>query len=365
VVQLLVSEGADKEKARSNGATPLFLACHKGQLDVVQLLVSEGADKETARSDGFTPLLMACQEGHLNVVQLLVSEGTNVNARDHTQFTALHIAAENGHTDVCRLLLDNNADVNVQGHNQVAPLHLAAKNNNNEVCMVLAHKGGDLSALDAFHRRPADYAASCHTLAAHLQDSGSGVHYLNCPGPSLEPRLVWNDTAQQQQEAMLDEMQGQWLTKVKEGCAQARVGLTLQLVCQGRLSPSILVQVLGFAFGETHAHSLACVSTKKIAMNTLAVCVAQQDGGASMQDGGCPPRLMLVSHELALLVTPPPYIPSPATEQQREAIAQLTMEDGCPWLSGYCGFLLRRHPAPGSQGGDVPACGPRPAAAEV
>ena len=32
-----------------------------------RLLLSEGADKEKAKSSGYTPLLIACQEGHMEV----------------------------------------------------------------------------------------------------------------------------------------------------------------------------------------------------------------------------------------------------------------------------------------------------------
>jgi ankyrin repeat protein len=45
VVRLLISEGADKENAASNGATPLLIACSKGHVEVVRLLLSEGGDK--------------------------------------------------------------------------------------------------------------------------------------------------------------------------------------------------------------------------------------------------------------------------------------------------------------------------------
>jgi hypothetical protein len=41
---VLIREGADKEKAMSNGATPLFVACikHKGfDVEVVRLLIRE------------------------------------------------------------------------------------------------------------------------------------------------------------------------------------------------------------------------------------------------------------------------------------------------------------------------------------
>ena len=102
---------------------------------------------------------------------------------------------------------------------------------------------------------------------------------------------------------MLDEMQGQWLANVAKGCAQARVGLTLWSAHQGKLSPAILVRVMGFAFRGPPSHLRACASTKTIVMNTLAVRVSQHDSGASVQQQG-PARLVLISHALALLVTP-------------------------------------------------------------
>jgi ankyrin repeat protein len=65
VVRLLISEGADKEKAMSGGRTPLLIACihacdEEGRVEMVRLLISEGAGKEKAMSAGCTPLMVAC-----------------------------------------------------------------------------------------------------------------------------------------------------------------------------------------------------------------------------------------------------------------------------------------------------------------
>jgi len=59
VARLLLGEGADKEKAEKNGATPLlFVTC--GHEEVARMLLGEGADKEKTSKYGSTPLLKAC-----------------------------------------------------------------------------------------------------------------------------------------------------------------------------------------------------------------------------------------------------------------------------------------------------------------
>ena len=44
----------------ADGACPLLLACQEGHVDVVRLLLDAGADREKARDDGATPLWIAC-----------------------------------------------------------------------------------------------------------------------------------------------------------------------------------------------------------------------------------------------------------------------------------------------------------------
>lgn len=59
-----------------NGATPLYLACQEGHLEVTQYLVQEcGADPHTSAHDGMTPLHAAAQMGHSPVIVWLVSAG--------------------------------------------------------------------------------------------------------------------------------------------------------------------------------------------------------------------------------------------------------------------------------------------------
>ena len=93
----------------NDGATPLFMACHKGHLKVVRLLIESGADKDKATNDGVTPLSVACQDGHLEVARLLIESGADKDQATNNGATPLLLACEKGHLEVARLLLESGA----------------------------------------------------------------------------------------------------------------------------------------------------------------------------------------------------------------------------------------------------------------
>eukprot|EP00972_Heterocapsa_arctica_P041999 6193943-Heterocapsa_arctica.AAC.1 len=49
VVRLLLEAGADKDKVRQDGDTPLMFASRNGHLELAHLLLTAGADKDKAR----------------------------------------------------------------------------------------------------------------------------------------------------------------------------------------------------------------------------------------------------------------------------------------------------------------------------
>lgn len=58
----------------NNGATPLYLACQEGHLEMTKYLVQEcNADPHVRAQDGMTPLHAAAQMGHNSVLVWLVS----------------------------------------------------------------------------------------------------------------------------------------------------------------------------------------------------------------------------------------------------------------------------------------------------
>jgi hypothetical protein len=352
VVRLLVEAGADKDNATTIGWTPLSVACEEGHIEVVGLLVEAGADKERARTDGSTPLLIACEKSHIEVARLLVEAGADKEKASIDGRSPLLIASRHGHIEIVQLLLGAGADKDAASTDGCTPLHLAALHGHDALCMLLTFEGADLTARTSRNQSPGDMSPADAaqfrghvSLAAHLRSS-NGVHCLRCTGPSLERRLLWNDTNKQQQDTMLDGMQAQWLARVAEGCAHARVGLALRGVFGGALSTCMLVHIMGYVFGGTQAHLQSCISTGRM---TAAAAVEKQ---------ALPPRLGLMSYALALQVerfleqvTPCSMVLEKAAAKRLHAgISELmaasddTMEEGgCMWLHGYCDFLQQRH----------------------
>jgi hypothetical protein len=189
---------------------------------------------------------------------------------------------------------------------------------------------------------------------------------------------------------MLDEMQAQWLARVAEGCAHARVGLTLRGAFSGGLSTRMLLHVMGYVFGGTLAHLQSCISTGRVAAarglaTQTAAASAVVDGAtvavkaagavpaakrAEVSDTGSggpmqelaqheqeklSPKMALISHALALAATPAPQpvgsgstgvMGAEAGQHLQAALARLaaeSAEEGCEWLQAYCDFLQRRH----------------------
>lgn len=62
-----------------NGATPLYLACQEGHLDIIQYLVKDcSAEPSIRANDGMTPLHAAAQMGHNTVIVWLVCHDQDI-----------------------------------------------------------------------------------------------------------------------------------------------------------------------------------------------------------------------------------------------------------------------------------------------
>ena len=107
VARLLVEKGADINKARDTGATPLYICCQEGHLEVAHLLVEKGADVNKARNDGTTPLFTSCQNGHLNIARLLLCHRADPSVMPPSEplsLTLASLATEEGHPQLAAWL---------------------------------------------------------------------------------------------------------------------------------------------------------------------------------------------------------------------------------------------------------------------
>ena len=121
------------------GATPLFLAASRGNVEAVRALVAGGADPFLATDEGTAPLHVATWGGDpyfrdwtdeeknnlIAVTKLLVELGADVNSAGEHGWTALHGAAYKGVDAVVQLLLDHGARTEVFDKYGQTPLSIA------------------------------------------------------------------------------------------------------------------------------------------------------------------------------------------------------------------------------------------------
>ena len=158
IMQLLLEQGADKNKANNDGMTPLLIAAKKGHMMIVQALLEQGVDKEKADSSGWTALFYAACTGHFPIVQYLVEQGADMEKATNGGFTPLIIASLRGHLEVVRYLLEQGADRDKATVLGYTSLHYAAQYGHLETAMLLMSYGADLNARNNRGRLPIDMA---------------------------------------------------------------------------------------------------------------------------------------------------------------------------------------------------------------
>ncbi|MBS8240472.1 ankyrin repeat domain-containing protein [Marinobacter lipolyticus] len=139
----LLSEGANPERAGSNGETALMVAAENGSRRLVQLLLSAGARVNATDAAGSTPVIRAAGNGHLSVVKVLLAAGANVNVSQDGRSLLMHIV-DSGDMLTAEMLLAAGADVNYRSERGVTALDVARENGNRDLEMLLIQAGAEL-----------------------------------------------------------------------------------------------------------------------------------------------------------------------------------------------------------------------------
>ena len=94
-LQCLVAAGADVNRAKNTGATPVWIAAQEGHAEAIEALARLGADVNRANNTGATPVYIAAQNGHAEAIEALARLNTNVKRAEENGATPVYIAAQN------------------------------------------------------------------------------------------------------------------------------------------------------------------------------------------------------------------------------------------------------------------------------
>jgi uncharacterized protein len=160
-LSLLIASGADIEtEDPGTGATPLVIAAYRGNVAVIEMLLSAGADVQRANRGGITPLMSAAQSGHAALIPILLEAGADLETLSTSAYhqNALHFAAQKGYREVVEALLSAGANVDALENTHSTALMYAAYGGHTEVVEILLEHGADTTILDNGGHTAAEWA---------------------------------------------------------------------------------------------------------------------------------------------------------------------------------------------------------------
>jgi ankyrin repeat protein len=157
IVKLLIEHGCQIDFQDAEGATPLMVACLRGQDDVVKTLLDRGADPDFIHDETGKNILhkMATEAAPTfqwspDTLALMLSKVTDLNRPDHDGRSPLLSAAASGQLALAGALLrckgENGVDVNQTNEQGHSALHLAARKNQPAMIKLLLLSGAKIEA---------------------------------------------------------------------------------------------------------------------------------------------------------------------------------------------------------------------------
>jgi len=144
LVEALIDNGANVNKANYAGETPLLLAVKLGCVEKVNLLLENGADPNIQDINGASCLHYAATLGLETIAASLLRNGAFLNQRDEWDECALHWAVREGGEiamRIVRMLANHGAELNVRNEDGETPLDLAIETGDHDVAQLLLSLG--------------------------------------------------------------------------------------------------------------------------------------------------------------------------------------------------------------------------------
>jgi len=163
--EVLLSAGADVNALDTDGASPLYLACQRGETEISNFLLENKADVNTIHSSGETPLYIAVSRQLLDVVNKMLEEcGGNPN-KGSLDKSSLIKACLMQNVELVHMLLKHGADPNLTSMScnpdfkRKIPLFLAIGESNIGITKFLVKAGADVNAVNEKGENVACFAA--------------------------------------------------------------------------------------------------------------------------------------------------------------------------------------------------------------
>ena len=139
-----LNRGLDPDFVADRIGTGLMIAAWRGDIPMMELLVSRGADVNKANALGERAIMHAAWQGRAAAVKWLLAKGARINS-EPMRWSALHYAVFAGHGEIATLLLENGADINARSTNGSSVLMMAVYEGHEQLVKQLLARGADRS----------------------------------------------------------------------------------------------------------------------------------------------------------------------------------------------------------------------------
>ena len=168
MIQLLLKNGANINKADYIGNPALMIAINSKQPEAIECLLSNPKIAINQQNqDGWTALMLAVYQDNCALIQLLLNKGADSNKTNYEGDTALIIAVNRKNTDTVKCLLKSpGIAIDTENQNEWTALTLAAANNDVSIIKLLLDKGANINRTDASGESALTTAVSYETTNA-------------------------------------------------------------------------------------------------------------------------------------------------------------------------------------------------------